>query len=150
MGRVKDFRELGKKGLGKKSRKQSDPDIPEYLKAPVDAGRIKKKVGGRIKQRLRKRIIKHAAEEMVKERKKKGDSNRLSDKDDNNTREIQFIEEDLVEEAVAQYTDDNSSWLKPVSEEKNRSKEKKKKEKKNKKKNDLDSTETSNEKDGKY
>ena len=149
MGRVKDFRELGKKGLGKKSRKQSDPDIPEHLKAPVDAGRIKKKVGGRIKQRLRKRIIKHAAEEMVKERKKKGDSNGQSDKDDNNTGEIQFIEEDLVE-AVAQYTDDNSSWLKPVTEEKNRSKEKKKKEKKNKKKNDLDSTETSNEKDGKY
>lgn len=59
MGRVKDFKELGKKGPGRKARKQGDPSMPAAVKnlKTGSVGKIKKKLGGRIRQRTKKRLL---------------------------------------------------------------------------------------------
>lgn len=73
MGRVKDFKDLGKKGPGRKSKKQGDPGLEGAYKSFTEKkdGKVKKKTGGHIKQRLKKREMKKMANEVVKTRKKK-------------------------------------------------------------------------------
>ena len=75
MGRVKDFKQLGNKGPGRKSRKQSEPDIPSILKdftekSNKDGSRVTK-LGGRIRQRTKKRLLKKVAVESTKKLSKK-------------------------------------------------------------------------------
>ena len=57
MGRVKDFKQLGKKGPGRKARKQGDPSIPAALREDKKTDKVKKKLGGRIRQRTKKRLL---------------------------------------------------------------------------------------------
>ncbi|XP_019854304.1 PREDICTED: probable 28S rRNA (cytosine(4447)-C(5))-methyltransferase [Amphimedon queenslandica] len=57
MGRVKDFKLLGKKGPGRKARKQGDPTIPAALREDKKIDKVKKKLGGRIRQRTKKRLL---------------------------------------------------------------------------------------------
>lgn len=59
MGRVKDFRELGRKGPGKKARKQGLPDVPLSLinQSTESTGKVHKKLGGKIRQRNRMRLL---------------------------------------------------------------------------------------------
>lgn len=69
MGR-QNWQERPKKGPGKKTKKQGDPDLP--LKLREEDKKIKKvqlsgTLGGRIKQRARKRDVKLALTRAVKE-----------------------------------------------------------------------------------
>lgn len=66
MGRVKDFKELGRKGPGRKARKQSPPSLKHVQGKVERTSEVAKVLGGRIKQRSRKRLLK---EELVKSRK---------------------------------------------------------------------------------
>lgn len=75
MGRVKDFKELGKKGPGRKSRKQGEPDVPPALRGLTEKSSLDGKVtklGGRIKQRAKKRLLRKVAVESTKKLSKKG------------------------------------------------------------------------------
>ena len=130
MGRVKDFKELGKRGPGRKSKKQSDPGLEGVFEKTVEVvGKIKKKTGGRIKQRIRKRVLKKVANEVVKgkkERKRKKNDSETVDEDEQ-MEMMEFLPEDLnnvdkeeSEEGVVSsgFTDDNQTWLKPKKEKK--------------------------------
>ena len=69
MGR-QNWQERTKKGPGKKTRKQGDPDLP--LKLQKEDQKSRKAIssgalGGRIKQRGRKRGVKLALEKVIKE-----------------------------------------------------------------------------------
>ena len=69
MGR-QNWKERPKKGPGKKSKKQGDPDLPPRLKEEDKKVRRMKSsgvLGGRIKQRSRKREMKLALEKAVNE-----------------------------------------------------------------------------------
>ena len=72
MGRKKDLKELGKRGPGRKAKKQPAPEILAHLKPDAESGlKVKKSLGGRIKQRARKRAVKLAAKAIEMEQKKK-------------------------------------------------------------------------------
>ncbi len=73
MGRKKDLNELGKRGPGRKSKKQKPPQLPAHLKEKEDAAHlgVKKKLGGRIKQRAKKRAFKVAMKAVESEKKER-------------------------------------------------------------------------------
>ncbi len=84
MGRVKDFKELGKKGPGRRAKKQGNPELEGAFKvlANVDEGKVlKKKPGGRIKQRTRKRELKKAATDLIKLKSKRGKKKQIVDEE---------------------------------------------------------------------
>ncbi len=137
MGRVKDFKELGKKGPGRKGRKQGDPGLEGVFEkiAEPSEGKITKKTGGRIKQRIRQRELKKVANEMVKGKGKKdktrkikkteGDNETIDDEDQMEA--MEFLPDDMLDEGgIVGFTDDNQKWLKPKKEKKQKSSGKKK------------------------
>lgn len=69
MGRKKDWKELGKRGPGRKARKQQPPELPAHLREKDEAPLGVKKLGGRIKQRARRRAVREAVKAMETERK---------------------------------------------------------------------------------
>ena len=111
MGRHKDRKELkGKRGPGKKAKKQVDPKLPIALldrekSSTTDV--LKRSVGGHSKQRAKKRAAKKAATEALQfeiiKRKKKGE-------------ELSSTADEHCEDTISAplFTDDNQAWLKPV------------------------------------
>jgi ribosomal RNA methyltransferase Nop2 len=124
MGRVKDFKELGKKGPGRKSRKQKDPVVPvELMKEDTKHnGKVSKKMGGRIRQRVNKRILKESAktllakEPLLKMKRKKKNGSDGGEEDETDEEEMEFNgandsiddDEDTFETAPLQDDDDSS------------------------------------------
>ena len=132
MGRVKDFKERRKKGPGKKTKKQADPELmgAYQQKSEVGGGRVKKKkVGGSIKQRARKRAaLKNVTKELVDDKTdayklKKGKPSKRSGEE--KMESVGFLPDDLEEEKLpAVFTDENSVWLKPKNKKGKKKKEK--------------------------
>ena len=69
MGRKKDWSELGKRGPGRKAKKQQAPELPSHLVEKEEVLGVRKKLGGRIKQRRRKRALREAVRATELERK---------------------------------------------------------------------------------
>ena len=122
MGRVKDFKDLGRKGPGRKSRKQPDPDIPAVLRQAQEksSGKVTKKVGGHVRQRAKRRIVNIAREKATKKSKEIEKQSHEDVEGEEEAMDIpEFLEEDLQDiGSVEPFTDDNQSWLKPVIEKK--------------------------------
>ena len=113
MGRKKDFRELGKRGPGRRRvGKQGDPELPAALKREQDgAGRIaKKKVGGHIRQRARKHAEKAAILAALKQRRRRKRRKQEGvEQDEGGESHL-----DAPEMEISIEKDSNLSWLKPV------------------------------------
>ena len=121
MGRYKDLKELrGKRGLGRKARKQADPQLPHQIlegeaKSPVP--KVKSKIGGRIKQRARKKAARMA---MIKAMQREKSKRRAAKKDELKTsgdgnEQSSDDEVPLLVERISQpFSDENQSWLKPA------------------------------------
>ena len=120
MGRYKDLRELrGKRGHGRKAKKQADPALLSTLKkasAETSVPRVKSKLGGRIKQRVRKRsarmaMLKAMQREKNKKRAlKKGEAREGSS--DDKGEEVSGAES--AENVAMPFSDENQSWLTPA------------------------------------
>ena len=121
MGRYKDLKELrGKRGLGRKARKQADPQLPRQVlegqaKSPVP--KVTSKIGGRIKQRARKKatrmtMLKAMQREKNKRRAAKRDELKTSDDGNEQTSDEEVPL--LVERISLPFSDENQSWLKPT------------------------------------
>jgi len=112
MGRLKDRSELkGKRGPGRKSKKQSDPSLPPLVVEKISkenglgvkSGRV---VGGKIRQRhARKARFLAAVTAMRDESKKK--SRRKSKPE---AEEIDYT----PPEVIGGFSDENRQWLKPI------------------------------------
>lgn len=116
MGRKKDLNELGKRGPGRKAKKQQPPELPVRLKEGDSIGI--KKLGGRIRQRSKRRAIKLAAKVLLAEQKRKG-KKKLSKAVDVEKMQIESsIQEESSESLEGLqppvFSDENRSWLKPV------------------------------------
>lgn len=121
MGRVKDFKDLGRKGPGRKSRKQQDPEIPVALRQTQEkgSGKVTKKVGGHVRQRTKRRIVKTVRDKAAKKSKEIEKQSHEDIKGEEEAMDIpEFLEEDLQDNPVEAFTDDNQTWLKPVIEKK--------------------------------
>ena len=111
MGRHKDLKELrGKRGRGRKLKKQGNPKLPSALEAIVtetSARGVKAKTGGRIKQRVRKRAARMAilkALHKEKSRRKASKRNEL----------VESMSDDEAARVVEPFSDENQSWLMPA------------------------------------
>ena len=71
MGRKKDLKELGKRGPGRKAKKQPQPPVLPGTEKEERLLKVKKGVGGRIKQRARRRVTKLAAMALEREQRRK-------------------------------------------------------------------------------
>lgn len=73
MGRKKDWKEVERRGPGRKAKKQPVPELPSHLKAKrgEEPLKAKKRLGGRIKQRARMRVLKVATKALEVEQKKR-------------------------------------------------------------------------------
>ena len=119
MGRYKDLRELrGKRGHGRKAKKQEDPALPPTIKASTETPvpRVKSNVGGRIKQRVRKRaarmaMLKAMQREMIKMRAPKKREARESSSNEEGE-EVSAAES--AENVAAPFSDENQLWLTPA------------------------------------
>lgn len=110
MGRHKDRKELqGKRGPGRKSKKQGDPKLPSALSDQSSSsplGVLKMKYGGHFKQRAKKREAKKAAVKALQLEHARRKSEKKKRKE---------ASEAAVEAVSAPlFTDDNQDWLKPV------------------------------------
>lgn len=120
MGRYKELKELrGKRGLGRKIKKQSDPELPAVLRASTEksVSRVKSKLGGRIKQRMRKRTARMAmlkAFQRGRNERKSSKKNELSKSMGYSGREAEPGGEMALENMAQPFSDDNQSWLKPA------------------------------------
>ena len=119
MGRYKDLRELrGKRGHGRKAKKQTDPTLPPTVEAKTEMSvpRAKSKLGGRIKQRVRKRAARVAMlKAMQRKRNKKRASIRKKEIRKDSSGEGEKISGDESAENVAMpFSDENQSWLTPA------------------------------------
>lgn len=117
MGRHKDRKELqGKRGPGRKTKKQRDPKLPSVLldqDSSSSLGVLKRTLGGHSKQRAKKRAAKKAAVKALqlehaqkKSEKKKG-------------KVMSGTADEPLDESVPSaplFTDENQTWLKPVRE----------------------------------
>lgn len=120
MGRYQELKELrGKRGLGKKIKKQSDPELPAALRVSTEksVSKVKSKLGGRIKQRMRKRAVRMG---MLKSFQRERSERKASKKNKLNKSTVDSGSEEepgggLALKSVAQpFSDDNQSWLKPA------------------------------------
>lgn len=123
MGRVKDLKELGKRGPGRKAKKQPDPEVPVQRSSDALHGRVKKRTGGRIMQRGRKRIAKVAVQQMLKKEKKTKKSSTQKETPTEEGAEFlsdegtKFLPEDLVDVSSSRPFSDNKSLLRMVNKE---------------------------------
>lgn len=113
MGRIKDRNELkGRRGPGRKARKQADPSLPVFAGLEEGLGVKQGRVGGKIKQRARRRArllaaAKAAREEMILQKSRKHKTAQMStDKSPNS------CVADVAHSAA--YSDENRTWLKPI------------------------------------
>ena len=120
MGRYKELKDLrGKRGQGRKAKKQSDPNLPSIIEAKVDTSvpKVSSKLGGRIKQRLRKRaakinMLKALQEERLKRKASK--KNQLTKNVGKSEREETLGEGVSLEFGTLPFSDENQSWLTPA------------------------------------
>lgn len=137
MGRYKDLKELrGKRGQGRKAKKQADPQLPAQVlegdtEAPIP--KVKSKIGGRIKQRARKKaarmaMLKAMRREISKKRAIKKSELKEAVRGDEG--EQTSCDKQLVKQLAQPFSDDNQSWLIPAKSTK-KEKDKKAKSKKN-------------------
>ena len=125
MGRVKDLKELRKRGPGRKARKQPDPEAPVPLNDKT-SGRVEKRTGGRIMQRARKRAAKAAVQRVLKERtSSKPPRSEKKESPTKGAETMEFLPEDLVDDVSGNqpFSDDNQLWLQMVSDDKATSEE---------------------------
>ncbi|KAL1463721.1 hypothetical protein WDU94_015447 [Cyamophila willieti] len=131
MGRKGNFNdgERPKKGPGRKSRKQKDPEIVPHIKKLIDAEEEPKKLGHRQKQRIVRRLKKKQEKtEKRKENKKLQKEARLAEKEEKKKPSINVVQEiekktnkqsreddgDLTNKKKKRgFSDENSDWLKP-------------------------------------
>lgn len=119
MGRYKDLRELrGKRGHGRKAKKQADPALPSTLKASAKTPipRVKSKVGGRIKQRVRKRAVRMAMLKAVQREKNKRRASKKSEtrEDSSDDEEEEISDTESAKNVAMPFSDENQSWLTPA------------------------------------
>ena len=120
MGRYKELKELrGKRGLGRKIKKQSDPEMPDALRASAEksVSKVKSKLGGRIKQRMRKRTARMAMLKTFqrgRSERKASKKNKLSKTTVDSGSEEEPGGELALESVAQSFSDDNQSWLKPA------------------------------------
>lgn len=119
MGRYKDLRELrGKRGQGRKSKKQADPTLPPETGASSDASvpRIKSKVGGRIKQRVRKRAARMAMLKALQREKNKRRASKNSKANESSSagEDEEVLCAESAEHMAVPFSDENQSWLTPA------------------------------------
>ena len=119
MGRYKDLRELrGKRGHGRKAKKQADPALPPTLKAGAETSvpRIKSKLGGRIKQRVRKRSVRMAMlKAMQREKNKKRASKKSEAREGSSDDEGEEVSgAESAGNVAMPFSDENQLWLTPA------------------------------------
>ncbi|GFG29067.1 hypothetical protein Cfor_02097 [Coptotermes formosanus] len=102
-----------KKGPGRKAKKQGEPEIPSRL---IDAGKIKKPLSRRQKQRVRKRAKKLT--DLAEKTKFSRRSRKQLLKEADVTYGPHIIKHEESDHKTAGFTDDNQSWLKPVTKKK--------------------------------
>ena len=116
MGRKKDLNELGKRGPGRKAKKQQPPELPVRLKEKDSIGI--KKLGGRIRQRSKRRAVKLAAKVMQAEQKRNGKKKLFKATDVEEMRIESSKQEERPESPEdlqpLVFSDENLSWLRPV------------------------------------
>lgn len=122
MGRKKDVKELSKRGPGRKAKKQQPPELPVGLKGAEASLKTTKVTGGRIKQRVRRRAAKAAMRAFEIEQKQQARSKRkkmaLSARPDEsiNSKVGVAVKRNSAKSRRPQlFSDDNQSWLKPVT-----------------------------------
>ena len=124
MGRKKDVKELSKRGPGRKAKKQRPPELPVDLKGAEASVKTTKTIGGRIRQRARKRVAKAAMRAFEAEQKRQAKGRKK--KTALSAQPSEAIESDGKTGAAAKrksaktrrpqlFSDDNQSWLKPVT-----------------------------------
>ena len=120
MGRYKDLKELrGKRGLGRKARKQADPQLPPQVlegEAESPIPKVKSKIGGRIKQRARKKAARMA---MLKAVQRKRSKRRAVKTDELKTSgdgsdQTSGDEASIGRSTLQPFSDENQSWLIPA------------------------------------
>lgn len=145
MGRYRELKELrGKRGQGRKMKKQGDPTLPPVLQDKPDSSvpKVKSKIGGRIKQRVRKRTARMAmlkALQKEKGRVKAAKKSKITEKmEDDMDQELSGGKVSMEGVAAPKFSDENQSWLMHAKSTAVRSKDKSKtKSKKKAKKVDL-------------
>ena len=118
MGRKKDLSELGKRGPGRKAKKQQPPELPARVKERASLG--VKKLGGRSRLRSKRRAAKLAAKvvQVVQEEQRRR-GKKLPKVADLEEVQIERSKQEKRPEDPEDlqppiFSDENFSWLKPV------------------------------------
>lgn len=104
-----------KKGPGRKAKKQGEPVIPSRL---IDGSKIKKPLSSRQKQRALKRAKKNA--ELLEKRnlQRSTSKQRKLAKETDVSHDSSIVTDEEPDHEILGFTDDNQSWLKPVTKKK--------------------------------
>ncbi|PIK50672.1 hypothetical protein BSL78_12454, partial [Apostichopus japonicus] len=120
MGRKKDKSDLGKRGPGRKARKQQDPQFSAKLLGTDDTD---KKVGHRARLRAAKRKSKKEARQQDKETRAlkknlpvvaESKDDELLDDNSSNDSGLEDVELEAAKGAARGFTDENKGWLQPL------------------------------------
>lgn len=109
MGRKAEFSEKVKSGPGRKSKKQKDPVFPKHLQSGIT-----KKLSRKQKQRAAKRTKKLLNLEEFRKKSLEAKEKKLAKKSNETVKETEFTDSENESKPVAQFTDENKSWLFPV------------------------------------
>ncbi|XP_071509461.1 uncharacterized protein [Diadema antillarum] len=93
MGRKKDRSELGKRGPGRKARKQEEPLLPRHLKNSAEAGKSKN-ASRRARKRAAKKADKQSGLKRLAQGPKRAPLVRMNDSDDDDDVEDSFDEQE--------------------------------------------------------